>query len=156
MVRAMRGVGLLCVLLSGCMGQGNGAAQRFHETVLDMNKNTRWGQIGDAVRWVEPSYQGKFAQTHMAWGEDIQLADSEVVSIQMAPDQESAIALVSYQWYRTADMNLYTTIVQQRWSQVGENFLLMSERVVKGEVALLATPSGNSLSADAQSLAPPG
>ena len=153
---------LLGAWLPGCMGQGNGPAKRFHETVLDMNKSTRWGQMGDAAMWVEPTYRPKFVETHQRWGQEIQVADSEVVSVQMAADQEQAVALVSYQWYLTSAMTLHTTVVQQRWTQVNDNFLLVSELVVQGDERLLHTAEGADgagaapMSADAESLAPPG
>ncbi len=149
------------------MGVGDGPSKRFHETVLDMNKSTRWGQMGDAALWVEPSYRPKFVETHARWGQDIQVADSEVVSVQMAPDQDQAVALVNYQWYLMSAMTLHTTVIQQRWTQVNEHFLLVSELVVQGDDRLLhvsAVPGvehgegGESapISADAESLAPPG
>jgi hypothetical protein len=148
--------------LPGCMGQENGPAKRFHETVLDMNKSTRWGQMGDAAMWVEPTYRPKFVQTHQRWGQEIQVADSEVVSVQMAADHEQAVALVSYQWYLTSAMTLHTTVIQQRWTQVGDHFLLVSELVVQGDDRLLHVAEGPDgagpapMSADAESLAPPG
>lgn len=157
------GCSLLCASLHGCMGQGNSSAKRFHETVLDMNKSTRWGQMGDAAMWVEPSYRPKFVQTHQRWGQEIQVADSEVVSVQMAPDQDQAVALVSYQWYLTSAMTLHTTVIQQRWTQVDEHFLLVSELVVQGDDRLLHAGEGSAggegaapMSVDAESLAPPG
>lgn len=152
---------LLCCSLVSCMGVGDGPAKRFHETVLDMNKSTRWGQMGDAAMWVEPTYRPKFVETHQRWGQEIQVADSEVVSVQMAPDQDQAVALVSYQWYLTSAMTLHTTVVQQRWTQVDEHFLLVSELVVQGDDRLLQVAKGEAgegapMSADAESLAPPG
>jgi hypothetical protein len=155
---------VLAHLLLGCMGVGDGPAKRFHETVLDMNKSTRWGQMGDAAMWVEPTYRPKFVETHARWGQDIQVADSEVVSVQMAPDQDQAVALVNYQWYLMSAMTLHTTVIQQRWTQVNEHFLLVSELVVQGDDRLLhagkvlGSEGGESapISADAESLAPPG
>jgi len=150
---------VLAHLLLGCMGVGDGPAKRFHETVLDMNKSTRWGQLGDAALWVEPSYRPKFVETHQRWGQDIQVADSEVVSVQMAPDQDQAVALVTYQWYLVSAMTLHTTVIQQRWTQVHDHFLLVSELVVQGDDRLLHVGAGGEgapISADAESLAPPG
>jgi hypothetical protein len=151
---------LLACALTGCLGQADGPAKRFHETVLDMNKSTRWGQMGDAAMWVEPSYRPKFVETHQGWGQEIQVADSEVVSVQMAEDKEQAVALVSYEWYLTSAMTLHSTVVQQRWMQVDDHFMLVSELVVRGDERLLRAGPENGdqepLTADAQSLVPPG
>ena len=151
---------LLACALPGCLAQSNGPSRRFHETVLDMNKSTRWGQMGEAAMWVEPTYRAKFVESHQGWGQEIQVADSEVVSVQMAADHEQAVALISYEWYLTSAMTLHTTVVQQRWTEVDEHFLLISELVVKGDERLLRTGEGGEgpgpISADAQSLSPPG
>ena len=112
------------------MMQGEGPSKKLNDTVLDMNKSTRWGQLDQAQRLVEPVYRARFLQTHAHWGAQIQVADSEVVQMEMGPDQETAIAVVSYEWYMLAAMTLHNTVVQQRWAHVHDGFLLVSESVV--------------------------
>jgi hypothetical protein len=128
----------LCVWSGGCMMQGEGPVKKLTDTVQDMNKATRWGQLGEAERLVEPVYRARFMRSHAHWGETIQVADSEVVHMEMAPDQETAVAAVSYEWYLLSAMTLHSTVVQQRWSQVNESFMLVSESVVQGDARLLA------------------
>jgi len=129
---------LLCASLAGCMLQGEGPSKKLTETVQDMNKSTRWGQLDQAQRLVEPVYRTRFMQTHAHWGEMIQVADSEVVRMEMAPDQETAVAVVAYEWYMLAAMTLHNTVVQQRWAHINESFLLVSENVLQGDARLLA------------------
>ena len=76
----------LCLGLAGCMMQGEGPAKKLTETVQSMNKATRWGQLGEAGRLVEPLYRARFLQTHAHWGASIQVADSEIVHMEMSPD----------------------------------------------------------------------
>lgn len=128
----------LCLGLAGCMMQGEGPAKKLTETVQSMNKATRWGQLGEAGRMVEPLYRARFLQTHAHWGASIQVADSEIVHMEMSPDHETAVAVVQYEWYLLAAMTLHNTVVQQRWSNVHDSFVLISENVVQGDARLLA------------------
>jgi hypothetical protein len=137
-MRAIRSAVCLGWLLTGCMMQGEGPVKKLTDTVQDMNKATRWGQLVEAERLVEPVYRTRFLHSHAHWGQTIQVADSEVVHMEMAPDQETAVAAVSYEWYLLSAMTLHTTVVQQRWAQVNETFLLVSESVVQGDARLLA------------------
>jgi len=147
-----------CLPLAACMLQGEGPAKKLTDTVQDMNKATRWGQLGDAERLVEPVYRPRFAQAHAHWGHSIQVADSEIVHMEMSPDQETAVAVVSYDWYLLEAMTLHNSLVQQRWSQVSDSYLLVSERVVQGDERLLspsAAPPGQSAQADEMSALAP-
>src|SRR5882757_9332380 len=98
---------LLCVLLNGCMLSNATTAKRLGDTVNMMNRNTRWGQLADAARMVDPGYRPVFVASHRGWGQAIQVADSEVVHVEMAQDKESALALVSYQWYLPDNLTVH-------------------------------------------------
>ena len=120
------------------MMQNEGPAKKLTDTLQNMNKATRWGQLNEAGRLVEPVYRTRFLQTHAHWGQIIQVADSEVVHMEMTPDSETAVAIVSYDWYLLSAMTLHSTVIQQRWAHVNEGFLLASETVVQGDARLLA------------------
>jgi hypothetical protein len=137
----------IAVGCSACFFQNATSTKRFNETVLEMNKATRWGQLGQAARLVDPSYRSQFAASHAAWGDQIQLGDSEVLQIELAPNEESATSTVSYEWYSTDAMTLERSVVRQRWSRGARGFLLLSEVVVKGDPRLLSLESKGSGSA---------
>jgi hypothetical protein len=120
-------------LLSGCFLDEAGPGKKLSDAVTEMNKATRWGQVGMAAGMVDPSYREKFVQNHAHWGNEVQLADSEVLQIEMQPGGESAIAMISYEWYMTEAMTLHQSVVRQRWSQAGEGYALISELVVQGD-----------------------
>jgi hypothetical protein len=124
-------------VLSGCFFANASAGKRLSEAVNQMNRSTRWGQVADAARMVEPHYRPLFISNHRGWGQVIQVADSEVMHVELAPDSESALALVSYEWYLPDAMNLHQTVVRQRWSRIGSNYVLFSEAVVQGDARLL-------------------
>ena len=101
-------------------------------------KATRWGQVGMAAQMVEPVYRQKFVENHAHWGNRVQLADSEILQIEMQPGAESAVAVISYEWYMTESMTLHQSVVRQRWSRAGEGYALISETVVQGDTRLFA------------------
>lgn len=137
-----------CACATSCLLEGASASRKFTETVEQMNKATRWGQLGQAARMVDPAYRGKFADNHSGWGDQIQVADSEVVQLDFAPDQKSATALISYEWYLKSAMTLHQSVVRQQWEKANGGYGLVSEVVVQGDARLLTprgarTPSGS-------------
>ena len=140
----MREIGLCLTLLAalpGCFFANASSTKRLNDVVNQMNRSTRWGQVADAARLVEPNYRPLFIASHRGWGQVIQVADSEVVQIEMAPDYESAIAIVSYDWYLPDALTLHETVVRQRWSKLGSNYTLVSEAIVQGDARLFAAKS---------------
>lgn len=131
-----------CVLLSGCFLENASSGKQLTEAVTEMNKAARWGQVALAAQMVVPMYRQQFLENHAHWGKSVQLADSEIVHIEMQPGAESALAVVAYEWYMTQTMTLHQSVVRQRWSREGEGFALISEVVVSGDGRLLS-PDGD-------------
>jgi hypothetical protein len=127
----------LGLLLGGCMLGNAGSTKRLSDAVNQMDRSTRWGQLADAAQLVEPTYRTQFITNHRGWGQVIQVADSEVLHVELTPDSESAVALVSYDWYLPDAMSLHQTVVRQRWSRLGSNYALASEAIVQGDGRLL-------------------
>lgn len=133
---------LVCVLLSGCLFESLTASKRLNDSVQAMNKATRWGQLGQASQLVDPIYRARFMETHSHWGQTIQIGDSEVMQVELAPDKQSAVSIVSYEWYMNDAMTLHQSVVRQRWSKGSDNFGLFSEAVVQGDPRLLQSKAG--------------
>jgi hypothetical protein len=129
-------------LASGCASAT--ASKRFSEAVENMNKAARWGEIRQAASMVDPAYRTAFTNNHADWGSLVQVADSQVMQLDLAPDQESAVAVVSYDWYLMSAMTLHKSVIRQSWTRRPEStdFGLSAEVVVKGDPSLLV-PSTN-------------
>lgn len=130
-----------CVLLAGCFLENASSGKKLSEAVTEMNKATRWGQVSLAAQMVVPVYRRQFIENHAHWGKRVQLADSEIVHIEMHQGAESAVAVITYDWYMIESMTLHQSVVRQRWSRAGDGFALISEVVVQGDGRLLA-PDG--------------
>jgi hypothetical protein len=133
----------LGILLSGCFLHHASAGEKLSKTVQELNKSTRWGQIGSATGMVDPSYQKQFLESHKHWGSAVQVADTEVVHMEVAQGSESAISVVAYSWYATESMTLHASLVRQRWTAEGQSFALISETVIDGDARLLNKDAKN-------------
>jgi hypothetical protein len=130
---------LLLLSVSGCFMGNTSSTKKITDSVQDLNEQARWGRIGDAALLVEPNYRDAFVSAHQSWGNDIELADTEIVHVQIAANAEHANAIVTYSWYSKSTMTLHETTVRQHWSAHGGTYALTSEAVVKGDPSLLAT-----------------
>jgi len=140
----MRTWALLLVFgMTGCFMANTSPAKKISDSVQDLNENTRWGRIGDAALLVEPGYRDAFVAAHQGWGSDIQLADTEIVHVQIASDAEHANAIVTYSWYAMDTMTLHETTIRQRWAAHSGGYALTSEAVIKGDPRLLNATAAN-------------
>lgn len=130
---------LFCLVLTsaGCMAHTS-SKKKLAEAVHSVNDASRWGRVGTVTAAVQPQYRARFLESRSEWGDGIQLADADVLAVQMAEGDEGAIAVISYSWYRLSTMTLHTTVVEQIWRRVEDDFVLSDEQVVKGDDELFA------------------
>ena len=137
-----------CVLfaLTGCLNNAS-PTKKLTDTVHDLNDEARWGRVADASQRVDPSYRRMFLNNHKDWGRTIQIADAEVINMQISEDGTQAAAFVQYSWYAINTMTLHQSVVRQRWTAVegSSNYGLVSETVIQGDPRLLGgTPAPGS------------
>jgi len=129
--------------------QNASPGKKLTDSVMGLTEATRWGRLGTAANYVDPGFRNQFIENHRHWGGVVQVANSEVVHIEVSPDQEQAIALISYEWFLAGNMALSTTVVRQRWVQINGSYGLMSETVVQGDQRLF-NPHGDTATAETQ------
>jgi hypothetical protein len=127
------------ISVSACFLANLGSDKKIGDAVQNLNNPARWGRLNDAALLVLPEYRETFLNQHRLWGTDIQLADSEIVNIQLASDSQIASAFVTYSWYAMADMTLHETTLRQHWEAKNSSFALRAETVVRGDPSLLAS-----------------
>lgn len=123
--------------------QSNTPASNLTDAVQNMDKSTRWGQLEEAARMVDPTYRAQFVANHKNWGRAIQVGESDIANMELAPGGDTAISLVAYHWYLTSAMTLHQTAVRQRWTRAGKTYALISEAVVQGDPRLFASDPEN-------------
>jgi hypothetical protein len=127
-------VSLLC---GGCIFHNVGSEERLRDAVVELNDQTRWGRMDTAVERVHPAYRRAFVRSHRQWAQTIQIADVELLNVQIADSRERATITVALSWYSYETMELRQTVLRQRWRREGSEYFLHSEEVMGGDEALL-------------------
>ena len=139
-MRLTAGVAVLVIGLSGCIFQNLSPTRRLTDQVYALNDETRWGRVDLASQRVAPEYRVAFLQTHRSWGRDIQIADTDLTNVVMAPDSDSATSLIAVSWYDQRTMTLHGSVLEQQWKRLEDHYVLETERVIDGDESLLTPP----------------
>jgi hypothetical protein len=135
----MRAVALLCCLaVSSCTLANMTPTARFQDAAYTLNDAARWGQVDIAAQYVSPKYLESFVSRHRTWGEDISIADVELVRMQLAEDRQSASSLITLNWYDTHGVTLRSSTIAQRWEAEKGNFRLVEEKLSGGDPRIFA------------------
>lgn len=128
--------------LSGCLIQNLSPETRLRDSVIELNEGTRWGRMDVAAGHVSPVFQNQFRLSHLRWGRDIQIADSEILGINADTEEDGSGALsrVAIRWYDHETMIIAETVIRQAWQKHKQTFLLTKESVESGHPGLLAIP----------------
>ena len=118
------------------------ARKQLADAVQQVSDAARWGRSGTVLGVVSPAYRARFVASRSRWGEEVQMAETEVMEVHQREGKHSATALVSYSWYQMSTMSLRRTVVQQDWTWERDIFRLKAEQVVRGDPELFASPQG--------------
>ena len=128
---------LLCVLsvsAAGCIFQNISPEERLRDAVVGYNDETRWTRLDLAQQRVTPAQRGEFRMRHYRWGRDIQIADLDILDVQVrGEDRDQATSIVHIRWYDQRTMLLADTVVGQEWERVTGGYLLVAEQVRDGK-----------------------
>ena len=134
-------VGLL-IGLWGCLLQNLSPETRMRDAVIELNEGARWGRMDVASGHVAPGFRPQFQASHIRWGRDIQIADTEILGMSPNTDDEGAGAFsrIAVRWYDESTMVLANTVIRQTWQKHKQTFLLTGESVESGHPGLLMIP----------------
>ena len=134
----------LLVGLSGCLLQNLSPEVRMRDAVIELNEGARWGRMDVASGYVSPPFRPQFQASHVRWGRDIQIADTEIIGMNPETDEEGegAYSRIAVRWYDQSTMVLSNTVIRQTWQKHKQTFLLTSESVESGHPGLLMIPEG--------------
>jgi hypothetical protein len=132
---------LLSLLIASCTLQNLSPQARMQESIFTLNDASRWNQLEAAAKNVSPSYQARFRQRRSAWGEAINVAEIDLLFMQLAEDKESAVSEISLSWTDASGVHLHRSNVTQKWANEHGNFKLVDETINKGDQRLFAETS---------------
>ncbi|HSN84504.1 MAG TPA: hypothetical protein VLS88_18130 [Polyangiales bacterium] len=128
--------------LSGCLMQNLSPETRMRDAVIELNEGARWGRMDVASGHVAPQFRPQFKLSHIHWGRDIQIADTEILGMSPETDEEGvgAFSRVAVRWYDESTMVLASTVIRQTWQKHKQTFLLTNESIESGHPGLLMIP----------------
>ncbi len=132
----------LLLLLTGCTLQNLTPQARMQESVYTLNDASRWNQLEAAQRNVSTKYQARFRNRRSRWGEAVNVADIDLVFMQLAQDKNSAVSEISLSWTDASGVYLHRSNITQRWAKEGGTYRLIDESITKGDPALFAESQG--------------
>lgn len=113
---------------------------RLRDSVVELNDEARWGRMDIATQRVAPAFREQFRLSHHRWGQDIQIADTEILGVKADSEEGGAVSRVAVRWYDRRSMVLADTVLRQTWQKHKQSFILISEAVESGHPGLLAIP----------------
>lgn len=129
-------------LLLGCTLQNLSPQARLQESVYTLNDASRWNQLEAATRNVSPSYQPRFRVRRKNWGETVNVAEVDMVFMELAENKESAVSEITLSWTDASGVYLHRSSVTQKWANEHGAFRLVDESIKKGDAGLFAEESG--------------
>jgi hypothetical protein len=145
---------LTLLLASSCMVQHMTAQEKLREAVFELTDALRWNRMDVAGHRVAPKYQHRFVEARRFWGRMVQVADAELVAIQMGDDKSEAKSSVAVRWYNQRTMTVHEAVLQQKWERHKRHYFLVDEQVLQGDPNLLAPPLGEDDDAEKTAQAP--
>ena len=139
-IALLLGLAVWLLPAGGCLLSNMEPSEKLNDAILGMNEAARWGRVDLALQYIDPVYRSRFLESHHGWGRTIEVADSELLRIEVAPDQDAAVALVAFSWYKPDRMSLRSTVLRQVWKRYDGNYILGSEEVIEGDAELLKAP----------------
>ncbi|MEM8606815.1 MAG: hypothetical protein AAGF92_06905 [Myxococcota bacterium] len=135
---------LMLLGLSGCLLQSLSPETRLRDSVIELNEGARWGRMDVASGHVSPTFMAEFQLTHLRWGRDIQIADSEILAVNANTNEDGsgAWSRVAVRWYDQNTMVISQTVLRQSWQKHKQLFLLDNESVESGNPELVSIPQG--------------
>ena len=129
---------VLSAAVSGCTLSHLSPQARFSESAYVLNDASRWGQVDLASSHVTGPYREQFRARRRDWGDRINVAEVELLRLQLAEDKDTAVSEVSLSWYDAAGMTLRKSLVTQRWENHRGTFRLAEETVSRGDPRVFA------------------
>lgn len=121
------------LLLTGCMaGMGYSTIDQVTNAAREYNNDVRWGRFDQAAKHVPSDVRQRFVDKHSNLEDDFEMADYELVNIEIDKKKHTAVARVEYTWSLKTRGILEKTTTRQKWERRDLEWVVASEERVKG------------------------
>lgn len=126
---------LVAALASSCFPPPS-ANQQVMEAARELNVHSRFGRLELAATYASPAARAGFLERRATWGEGVRVMDVEIASLTVNDEQEQALVEVLVTWMRMDESSVRATRIAQVWREKDNDWLLVREKRVAGDVGL--------------------
>lgn len=131
LAQVMNGARLAILLVSsGCLA-GASTRERFMEALYDYNDAMRWGQYRNATAYVPPDARAALVADGRSRA-DVQIADYELVQVDISEDKLTALVLVDVSWMLRSEGLMRQSSFEQSWERQDGRWSMVAEKRVAG------------------------
>ncbi len=123
---------LALLVTTGCIGAGYSAREHVTEAARDYSNRVRWGSYEEASRHVKMADRQRFVERHKRLEDELDIADYEVIGLDVDPSREHALVRVEYTWSLKRRGLVEKTITEQHWDRIGSDWLITAEVRARG------------------------
>src|SRR5262249_9785105 len=128
------------LVLAGCFVPSPNEKDALKDQVREWHDDVRWQRFPAASMRLPPSRRQHFLEQTRALGNDIGMADYEIVSVMPAGDGKAQVR-ATFDWEAKQTALLRHTQLAELWQRVGNDWVLVDVNVEKGEpLPFLAPP----------------
>lgn len=138
--RLLWGWAAIGLSFGGCTLANMTPQARFSEAAYTLNDAARWGQVDLALQHVSPRYVERFTDRHRNWGEQVSIAEVDLLRMQIAEDRQTATSEISLSWFNDGGVMVKSSVISQKWIAEHGKFKLVDESVRKGDPEVFAAP----------------
>jgi hypothetical protein len=124
------------LLVPGCIaGAGYSTKDRVTSAAREYNDGVRWGKYEEAAAHIAKDRRDKFIERHKALEDELEIADYELVSIEIDKSDrkhEKVTARVDYTWTLKRVGLVEKTTTRQIWEEHDGDWLVAREERIKG------------------------
>jgi hypothetical protein len=132
-VTKMFSLSLALIMSFGCGASRLKRANHLLDDVRRYHDGIRWGKLAQAAVRLPPAERDAFVNEREELGEDLRIADYELVRVRYVKGQMRAKVRVQYIWHLDSRGIVHKTWADQMWERLGKRWILRDEHRAHGE-----------------------
>ena len=116
---------------AGCM-MSYSLTERVTNAAREYNDDVRWARFEQAISHVPKDARDRFLERRTALSEELEIADAEVIGIDVDRKNDRASVRVQYSWTLRSRQLVERTVTRQEWEMEGQKWVVRKEVRVAG------------------------
>ncbi len=128
---------VLHVALAGCFAEGYSMKDRVTEAAKKFNEGVRWNRLDEAVTYLPKDEQRGWVDRMTALEDELQIADSEMMQLEVDKKHAKATARMTYSWTLKRRGLVEKTNTEQTWVEKKGKWVMIHEIRLRGAPMVL-------------------